>query len=239
MSAVRPLAILTLLLGALFTLKALAFADGASLFFESQAEARESAAISQPAPQETDEPEAVTEPVPEAAQTAPTDPAASFNEPATVSHGQLLTALSERRRQLDARESELDTREGLLQVAESRVEARIGRLEELQGEIQTLLVQLDAERQSEIDSLVGTYANLEPESAAIILRQMDELDSETVLLVARELQTSNARKFAAIVGEMADIDPAFAASLTSRLRARAMPPETVAQLEAELDAATN
>lgn len=239
MSAVRPLAILTLLLGALFALKALAFADGASLFFESRAEARESAASRQPAPQDADEPEAVTEPVPEAPRAAPTDPAASFNEPATASHGQLLTALAERRRQLDAREAELDTREGLLQVAESRVNSRIVRLEALQTEIQALLGQLDESRQGEIDALVSTYESLEPESAAIILREMDGTDPETVLLVTRDLQARSARKFAAIVGEMADIDPAFAASLTSRLRARAMPPETVAQLEAELDAATN
>lgn len=248
MSTVRPLAILTLLLGALFTLKALAFADGASMFFESRAEARESAAANPPAPAEEDarEPYVLTEPVPDPApertsppaRTGPGDPGLVMTDP-TVSQGQLLTALAERRRALDAREAELDTREGLIQVAERRVESRIARLNALQGEIQTLLGELDESRQDEINALVDTYASLEPDSAAVILRQMDETDPETVLLVSRELQAESPRRFAAVVGEMADLDPVFAASLTSRLRARAAPPETLAQLEAELDAAAN
>lgn len=243
MSAVRPLAIITLLLGALFTLKALAFADGASLFFEARAEARESAqgeeaaAADQPAPPQTEAPASAQTPPPPAVERQPIGPAPE--ESGSARRDDLLVALAARRRALDARERELDTREGLIEVAEQRVEARIARLDELHGEVQALLGQLDTERQAEVDSLVATYATLEPEAAAIILRQMDAMDEETLLLVARELQTTNTRKFAAIVGELADIDPGFAARLTSRLRARSMPPETVAQLEAELDAAAN
>lgn len=252
MSAIRPLALITLLVGALFVLKALTFADGASVFLESRAEARE-AARNEPA-QPADESAAEDEPgeahdeaagadAQEASDAAPSGlprPVPSeISEYSSASRDQLLTALAERRRTLDARETELDTREGLLEVAEQRVQSRIARMEELQVELQTLLGQLDEERQSEVNDLVATYANLEPDAAAIILRQMDQTDPDTVLLVARELQTSNARKFAAIVGELADMDPVFAASMTSRLRARSMPPETVAQLEAELEAVQN
>jgi flagellar motility protein MotE (MotC chaperone) len=249
MSAIRPLALITLLVGALFVLKALTFADGASVFFESRAEARE-AAQNEPA-QPADQPAAADEhgeqhdeaagaETREAAPSGPSRPMPSeISEYSSASRDQLLTALAERRRTLDARETELDTREGLIEVAEQRVQSRIARMEELQVELQTLLGQLDEERQSEVNDLVATYANLEPDAAAIILRQMDQTDPDTVLLVARELQTSNARKFAAIVGELADMDPVFAASMTSRLRARSMPPETVAQLEAELEAVQN
>lgn len=239
MPVIRPLAILTLLLGALFALKALALANGAAGFLDARAEAREAEEqVEEPASEPAERMEYDLDPAPPE-ETGSAAPVPAPAQEDSASRNDLLVALAERRRTLDAREAELDTREGLIEVAEQRVEERITRLEELHGEVQTLLGELDTEREQEITSLVNTYANLEPEAAAIILRQMDDMDSETLLLVARELQTASARRFAAIVGEMADLDPAFAASLTSRLRVRSMPPETVAQLEAELDAARN
>ncbi|TGY90019.1 hypothetical protein E5163_02490 [Marinicauda algicola] len=238
MSAVRPLALIALLAGALFALKALAFADGASLFFESRAEAREIAAGQEAGTGDAETP-AASEPVPETVTPMPSQSAGGLAEPETASHAQLLTALAERRRALDAREAELDTREGLIEVAEQRVEERIARLETLRGEVEALLGQLETERQDEVNSLVATYRSLEPEAAARILISLDEMDPDTLLMVSRELQNSFGRNFAAIMGEMAEIDPAFAARLTSRLRAQAMPPQTVAELEAGFDAAAH
>jgi len=63
---------------------------------------------------------------------------------------------------------------------------------------------------------------------------MYENDRETLLLVAEKLQRTSARGFAAVMGEMR---PDFAARLTSMLHARAAPPETVADMEARLEAA--
>ena len=213
--------------------------DGASLFFESRAEARESAAGQEAGTGSEAGTPAASEPVPEAITPMPSQSAGALAEPETASHAQLLTALADRRRALDAREAELDTREGLIEVAEQRVEERIARLETLRGEVEALLGQLETERQDEVNSLVATYRSLEPEAAARILISLDEMDPDTLLMVSRELQNSFGRNFAAIMGEMAEIDPAFAARLTSRLRAQAMPPQTVAELEAGFDAAAH
>ena len=86
----------------------------------------------------------------------------------------------------------------------------------------------------QIDAIVAVYSQLEPPAAASILTSMRETDETTLLLVAEQLQNTNARKFAAIMAEM---QPDFAARLTYMLRMRAEPPETTAEAEARLDAA--
>jgi flagellar motility protein MotE (MotC chaperone) len=119
-------------------------------------------------------------------------------------------------------------------VAERRVDDRVTELEALRDEVRELLGMLDDRRQEQIDSIVAVYAQLEPDAAARILTSMRETDLQTLLLVAGELQEDNARKFA---GVMAEMDPVFAAELTSMLRARAEPPETTAEAEARREAA--
>ena len=111
---------------------------------------------------------------------------------------------------------------------------RVSELEALRDEVRGLLGMLDERRQEQIDAIVAVYSQLEPPAAADILTSMRETDQTTLLLVAEQLQNTNARKFAAIMAEM---QPSFAAELTYMLRMRAEPPETTAEAEARLDAA--
>ncbi|HBU61727.1 MAG: hypothetical protein CMH91_12535 [Oceanicaulis sp.] len=240
MTAVRPLMLLTVVLGGLLGLKALSLADEAATLISERAEA----ASAPPADDGhggggddahgADEPaEEVDEgPAPPAAPPPSANPALRA-APTTAQLG-LERRLAERRRSLDQREAELDTREQLLTVAEQRVDDRVSELEALRDEVRGLLGMLDERRQEQIDAIVAVYSQLEPPAAADILTSMRETDQTTLLLVAEQLQNTNARKFAAIMAEM---QPSFAAELTYMLRMRAEPPETTAEAEARLDAA--
>jgi flagellar motility protein MotE (MotC chaperone) len=163
----------------------------------------------------------------------PADPReAARRELPTASRLGIERGLAERRRELDLREEALDTREQLIVVAERRVDDRITQLRTLRDEIQVLLGELDENRESQISSIVATYSQLEPDAAAGILVQMDATDPETLLLVAERLNSDTyRRRFAAI---MAELPPQVAASLTTRLRARAEAAEARVQAEARL-----
>lgn len=234
MTAVRPLFLLAVLLGGLFALKALSVADGALALLGEAAYA--AAAPDEPADEPDDDYADEAADAEEDASPPPPPPnlQAPMRAAPTAAQLGLERRLAERRRELDARDDELDTREQLLVVAERRVDERIAELHGLRDEVRELLGQLDDHRQQQIDSIVAVYAQLEPPAAADILQSMRQTDLQTLLMVAEQLQQDNPRRFA---GVMAEMQPAFAAELTSLLRARAEPPETAAEAEARLAAA--
>ncbi|MFP4519306.1 MAG: MotE family protein [Oceanicaulis sp.] len=232
----RPLLLLAVLLGGLLGLKALSLADGASLFLAERAmaatgapdaqadESEEAAAEAGDAASETD----TAEPEPDS------PPARRRERIPTASELSLETDLARRRQELARRAEALDTREQLLEIAETRYNDRLAELHRLRDDIQGLLNELDAQRESEISAIVNTYGQLEPDAAAGILQAMGDSDPGTLLLVAGQLQETNPRRFAAVLSEM---EPGFAASLTSRLRARAAPEPGTAETEARNAAA--
>ncbi|MGJ3230309.1 MAG: MotE family protein [Oceanicaulis sp.] len=225
----RPLLLLAVLLAGLLALKTLSLADGASTLFAERA----LAAPAEPEPETAEAPIEQDEEQVEQTPPPPPPPARRERIP-TASELSLETDLARRRQELAARAEALDTREQLLQVAEARYNERLSELHRLRDEIQGLLDELDAQRESEITAIVNTYGQLEPDAAAGILQAMDGADPETLLLVAGQLQDTNPRRFAAVLAEM---QPGFAASLTSRLRARATPETGLAETEARHAAA--
>ncbi|XBQ15103.1 MAG: hypothetical protein ABL308_09025 [Oceanicaulis sp.] len=229
----RPLLLLAVLLGGLLALKALSLADGASAFFAERAFAAAPEAADDEAADPDDGAATAEDESDAPAGPAATPPAldrrAAPMQMPTASQLGLETDLARRRQELDRREDALDTREQLLAVAEARYDERLAELETVRSEIQDLLGQLDDQRQRRIDSIVSTYAQLEPDAAAPILQAMDDTDPETLLMVARQLQETNPRRFAAVMAEM---EPGFAAGLTSRLRATADPQPSRAEAEA-------
>lgn len=222
MPGLRPLAVIAILLAAMFALKSVSLADSAVALMNTQG---------------ADEPQVLAPRVELADQpvTAPAHvtPAPAFEREddefnVTRSQFQLCELVENRRVELDMREEELDTREALLEVAEQRIETRIARMEALETSLETLLGTLETERERRVGEIVSVYAQLEPENAAAIMSRMDE---DTLVLLAESLQRDQARRYAAILAEM---DPGFAAELTLRLRSRANPPETQTEVEARL-----
>ncbi|MFC4725104.1 MotE family protein [Glycocaulis abyssi] len=222
MPGLRPLAVIAILLAAMFALKSVSLADSAVALMSTQG-ADEPQVLAPRA-----EPEDQPETAPPAVTPAPVFEPEPDEFNVTRSQFQLCELVENRRVELDMREEDLDTREALLEVAEQRIEARIARMEALETSLETLLGTLETERERRVGEIVSVYAQLEPENAAAIMSRMDE---DTLVLLAESLQRDQARRYAAILAEM---DPGFAAELTLRLRSRANPPETQTEVEARL-----
>lgn len=225
MPGLRPLLLISALLAGLFALKSVSLADGAIALVSAASAVEASSAVSADAEAVPDEPREPESPFRPGAARAAQEEA---ERERTASELDIITSLSRRRQELDLREADLDTRAALLEVAEERIETRIARLEDLRATLEDLLGQLESERGRRVGEIVQVYAQLEPENAAAIMSRMDD---ETLLLVAEQLQREQGRRYAAILAEM---EPGFAAELTLRLRARASPPETQAEVEARL-----
>jgi flagellar motility protein MotE (MotC chaperone) len=124
---------------------------------------------------------------------------------------QVLQNLGARRNQLDAREQNLDTQLQLLAAAEAKVDTKLKQLAGLKGDIQGLLGQADAKKDSELQRLVTIYEQMPPSAAAA---RMTLLDDSVRLPLASKM---NPRKLAAILAQMPAAD---AKSVTEKLADR-------------------
>jgi len=221
----RPLFLLAVLLGGLLALKSLSLLDDVSALLTERAYAAALAPEEEPP---ADDAEAEDEEADDLPPPPPLRDAARRELPSASRVG-LERNLAERRRELDQRDEALDTREQLLVVAEQRVDGRIAQLESLRDEVQGLLGQLDDRREEQIGEIVNTYLALEPDAAANIFTAMRESDRETLFMVAERYQRENPRRFSQVMAEM---QPIYAAELTTNLRARAEALETTAEAEA-------
>ncbi len=120
----------------------------------------------------------------------------------------VLEALAQRRKALDARENEVAMREKLLAAAETRIDDKIVELKELKTQIDEVFKTEESKGDAKFKSLVKVYENMKPKDAAAVFEQLDM----TVLLEL--LDRMNERKLAAILAAM---DPARAQVVTVQL----------------------
>jgi len=124
---------------------------------------------------------------------------------------QVLQNLGARRNQLDAREQNLDTQLQLLAAAETKVDAKLKQLASLKGDIQGLIGQADAKKDTEMQRLVTIYEQMPPAASAA---RMTLLDDSVRLPIATKM---NPRKLSAILAQMPAAD---AKSVTEKLADR-------------------
>lgn len=233
----RLLAVLAILMGGLFALKAISVANGAADLWQAQAATMEqSGDSSEPPAAEHGEPatEAAApitlapdaEPEPAAASTSTSDFAERIaNGVRTVDEERVIYRLRARSVELDQRENELETREALMLAMEQRVDTKIGELNELRAQIETLAGDLTERESEDMNVIVSWYAAMDAGDAAT---RISSLDIETQLQIASRMSQ---RTFGGILAEMT---PPAAASLTERMAARSNLPDTVAELEARI-----
>jgi flagellar motility protein MotE (MotC chaperone) len=123
----------------------------------------------------------------------------------------VLQSLGARRGQLDQREQDIDVQLQLLAAAEAKLDAKVKALTGLKGDIQGLLGQVDAQKQSEVDRLVTVYGGMKPKDAAA---RMTLLSDEVRLPIAAKMKE---RTLAMI---LANMSPGEAKILTERLASR-------------------
>jgi flagellar motility protein MotE (MotC chaperone) len=124
---------------------------------------------------------------------------------------QVLQSLGSRRTQLDAREQSLDVQLQLLAAAEAKVDSKLKQLTGLKGDIQGLLGQADAQKETEMARLVTVYEKMKPQDAAI---RMTLLDDSVRLPLASKM------KISALSAILAQMPPADAKAVTEKLADR-------------------
>ena len=245
----RILSVLAVLMGGLFGLKALAFANDASEFWAANAatlmaseaaaqahgEANQAGHAADASADAGHAEDGTTHaPVPAAPSLTPNIPAgeasAAFAERIasgvrTAEEERVIYRLRERSGELDRREQELDTREALMQAMEERVDGKIAELNTLRDQIVDLTNTLSEQEGEDMQVIVAWYAAMDARDAA---ERIASLDMDTQLQIAARMSQ---RQFGPILAEMT---PAAAAELTQNMAARSNLPETVAELEARL-----
>ncbi|WP_417491322.1 MotE family protein [Maricaulis sp.] len=233
----RLLAVLAILMGGLFALKAISVTNGAADWWQAQAATMEQqGAGDAPASADDAEPEAAApitlgaaapqEPATAAGGTPSEEFAARIaNGVRTADEERVIYRLRERSVELDRRESELETREALMLAMEQRVDTKIGELNELRAQIESLAGDLTERESEDMNVIVSWYAAMDAGDAAT---RISSLDLDTQLQIASRMSQ---RTFGGILAEMT---PLAAASLTERMAARSNLPDTVAELEARI-----
>lgn len=124
---------------------------------------------------------------------------------------QVLQSLGNRRTQLDAREQSLSTQLALLAAAEAKVDGKLKQLTGLKGDIQGLLGQADAQKETELARLVTVYEKMKPLEAATRLALMSD-DVRLPLMSKMKISA-----LSAVLGAMPAAD---AKSITEKLADR-------------------
>ncbi|NTU76416.1 MAG: hypothetical protein HGA90_01130 [Alphaproteobacteria bacterium] len=122
---------------------------------------------------------------------------ARSNDDSTGTEMALAKQLSERRDQLDERSRTLDTRDALIHVAEQRVDQKIKEMETLRAQLQSMVNQLSATQQAQIENLVKIYETMKPKEAA---RIFETLEMPVLLGVVQKMKP---QRTSAVMAEMA------------------------------------
>lgn len=139
----------------------------------------------------------------------------------------VLQSLGQRRGQLDQREQDIDVQLQLLAAAEGKLDAKMKALNGMKGEIQGLLGQADAQKETEANRMVLVYSAMKPKDAAA---RMSVLDDSVRLPIASKMKE---RTLSMI---LANMSPNDAKILTERLANR-LSSEAIAKQRAALAAA--
>ena len=151
------------------------------------------------------------------------DYAGADDEVASASEVNVVNALAQRRKELDARNATLNIQANMIAAAEQRVDTKIGQLKQLQAQINALLVQRDDAQKAQIASLVKTYSTMKPVDAARIFNSLPE---GVLLPVAQSMKSD----VLALV--MAKMSSDAAQKLTIKLADRLTLPQAIAPLAA-------
>ncbi|MGZ8408028.1 MAG: MotE family protein, partial [Caulobacteraceae bacterium] len=124
---------------------------------------------------------------------------------------QILQSLQTRRGQLDSRETDMETQIALMAAAEAKLDAKVKGMQAIRAEIQGMLGQADAQKQTDLARLVTVYQAMKPRDAAA---RFTLLSDEVRLPIAAKMKE---RPLSAILAQM----PAQEAkSLTEKLAGR-------------------
>lgn len=147
------------------------------------------------------------------------DYAGADDEVASASEVNVVNALAQRRKELDARQTTLNTQANMIAAAEQRVDAKIAQLKQLQAQINALLVQRDDAQKAQIAALVKTYSTMKPVDAARIFNSLPDdvllpvaqsMKSDVLALVMAKMSSDAAQKLTVRLADRLTLPPAIA-----------------------------
>lgn len=147
------------------------------------------------------------------------DYAGADDEVASASEVNVVNALAQRRKELDARQTTLNTQANMIAAAEQRVDAKIAQLKQLQTQINALLVQRDDAQKAQIAALVKTYSTMKPVDAARIFNSLPDdvllpvaqsMKSDVLALVMAKMSSDAAQKLTVRLADRLTLPPAIA-----------------------------
>lgn len=124
---------------------------------------------------------------------------------------QLLTDLAKRRQVLDERERRVAEREAILTATEGQMRDQQAQLLQIKQEIEALVQRYEADGKDDLASLIETYKQMKPRSAALI---WNDMDLDTLVPIARGIPP---RQIAPVIAAM---EPEKARLLTRELAVR-------------------
>lgn len=124
---------------------------------------------------------------------------------------QLLTDLAKRRQVLDERERRVAEREAILTATEGQMRDQQVQLLQIKQEIEALVQRYEADGKDDLASLIETYRQMKPRSAALI---WNDMDLDTLVPIARGIPP---RQIAPVIAAM---EPEKARLLTRELAVR-------------------
>lgn len=145
------------------------------------------------------------------------DYAGADDEVASASEVNVVNALAQRRKELDARDAILNTQANMIAAAEQRVDAKIAQLKQLQSQINALLVQRDDAQKAQIAALVKTYSTMKPVDAARIFNNLPDdvllpvaqsMKSDVLALVMAKMSSDAAQKLTVRLADRLTLPPA-------------------------------
>lgn len=145
------------------------------------------------------------------------DYAGADDEVASASEVNVVNALAQRRKELDARGAILNTQANMIAAAEQRVDAKIAQLKQLQSQINALLVQRDDAQKAQIAALVKTYSTMKPVDAARIFNNLPDdvllpvaqsMKSDVLALVMAKMSSDAAQKLTVRLADRLTLPPA-------------------------------
>ena len=92
----------------------------------------------------------------------------------TMKNASVYKALKDKRRELEKKERRLAQLEEELQIQKAEIEKQLKEMNAMRRDISSKLDQKVVADQESINKLVGVYANMKPQNAAIIISQIDD-----------------------------------------------------------------
>ena len=147
----------------------------------------------------------------------PAGPSWNFQNPEM---NEVLAQLQQERQSLDARKASLDALETRLKAEHEEIYSVTQTVWRLRTQLDSMITNIGEAELSNLKKLAKVYSSMAPDSAARILKEMDDQQIVKILAVMRE--TDSAR-ILAILGQGTDADAKRAALISNRLRLTVAP----------------